>query len=234
MVDGRVEELHNEPPLTLKCLPRAGALELLLVGSAASLLEGDDLTIDISVSGHLPVVVRSVAAQVAHPCPNGGSTAQTVHLRGSNGARLFWTVEPLIVAAEGRHQNTFTVDMDHTSRTVAKDTVVLGRSSEEPSAVSVRTRLSAVHGNVLVLEDGLDTRLRGSHGPAGLNGNRVIANAVAVGWTPSPSAGSLPLAGGGALHRSLSVDAASAGDGVASAAQRWWHEAIGCDFVAGG
>ena len=79
---------------------------------------------------------------------------------------------------------------------------------------------------MLVLEDGLDTSLRGAHGPAGLRGNRVLSNVLAVGWTPAIEPATLPLAAGGALHRSLSTDACSGGPSVADAAKRWWSEAL--------
>lgn len=226
MVDGRVEELRNEPPLTIKCIQRAYELELLLVGSAASFLEGDDLTIEITVSGSMPVVVRSVAAQVAHPCPNGGSTAQTVALRSFDGGRLLWSVEPLIVAGGAAHTNSFSVSVDESSRAVVLDTVVLGRSSEDPRTALLCAHMSARHGEALVLDDGLDTSLRGAHGPAGLSGNRVLSNVLAVGWTPAIEPGTLPLAAGGALHRSLSADACSAGPSVTDATKRWWSEAV--------
>jgi urease accessory protein UreH len=213
---------------------RSNALELLLVGSAASLLEGDDLTIDIHVSGSVPVIVKSVAAQLAHPCPNGGSTKQAIRLRSTQGARVYWAVEPLIIAAGAEHNNEFLVDIDSQSFCVIHDTMLLGRSAERPQAAIVGTHMFISQACVPLLEDGLDTKSPGAHGPAGLHGMRFVSTVIAAGWCPSPlpglmpglMPGSMPLAGPGALLRSMGPDATSGGSAVANAAASWWAELI--------
>jgi urease accessory protein len=221
-----VETLRVEPPLTVKCIPRSGALELLLVGSAASLLEGDDLSICLSVSGDVPVVVRSVAAQVAHPCPNGGATRQRIRVTASKSARVLWDVEPLIIAGDANHSSEFLVDLDESSRVIVQDTVVLGRTGEAPFSSVFQTQTTVRRAATTVFEDGLDTSLRGAHGPAGLNGNRVLSNVVAIGWDPPLRSGSLALASGGRLARSLSVDASTATRSVADTVSCWWRSAV--------
>ena len=211
---------------------RRDGLELLLVGSAASLLEGDDLTIDIHASGRVPVIVKSVAAQLAHPCPNGGSTRQVVRLRITDGARVHWAVEPLIIAGGAEHHNEFHVEMDSGSACVIHDTMLLGRSAEVPRAAVVRTHLSIRQGCVPLLEDGIDVRSPGAHGPSGLHGRRFVSTVIAAGWRPPPVQGDMAFAGAGALLRSIGTDATSGGSVVAEASALWWAELVGQTAIA--
>jgi urease accessory protein len=212
---------------------RADSLELLLVGSAASLLEGDDLTIDIEVSGSVPVVVRSVAAQVAHPCPNGGSTRQAIQLRIADRARVYWAVEPLIIAAGAEHSNEFSVDIDSQSACVLHDTMLLGRSGEDPKTAVVCAQMFIKQACAPVLEDGLVTTLPGAHGPAGLHGMRFASTVIAAGWRPASAIlGVMALAGPGALRRSISPDATSGGSGLAETAASWWAELLQTPYLA--
>ena len=211
----------------MKATKRSDALELLLVGSAASLLEGDDLTIDIRATGRVPIIVKSVAAQVAHPCPNGGSTRQTIRLQIENGARLFWSVEPLIVAAAASHRNDFFVDLDSSGSAVIHDTFLLGRSAEDPRAAVLRSQMGITLDHIPLFEDGLDMAAAGAHGPSGLHHMRFVSTVIAAGWRPSAIPGCMPLAGEGSLVRSIGVDATSCGTGVADAAASWWAELLG-------
>jgi UreD urease accessory protein len=217
-----------EPPLTVKATKRGDALELLLVGSAASLLEGDDLTIDIEVSGRVPVIVKSVAAQVAHPCPNGGSTRQEIRLRMTDEARVYWAVEPLIIAAGAEHVNEFSIDIESQSACVVHDTMMLGRSAESPRAAIICAQMFIKQACVPLLEDGLGTTLPGAHGPAGLHGMRFVSTVIAAGWRPLtiPSSRTMALAGPGALLRSIGPDATSGGSTVADTATSWWAELL--------
>ena len=213
--------------MSVKATRRADGLELLLVGSAASLLEGDELLLDVRVSGVLPVIVRSVAAQVAHPCPAGGSTIQRIRLELVDHARVFWCVEPLIVTAGSRHRNEFLIDADPSSAAVVVDGTLLGRTNEDPASAALRAEVSCRFAGNVLLEDGIDTTLPGCFGPAGLNGRRFVSSAVALGWRPTLAAGdAMALAGEGAVLRRLGVEAASAGAVVADVASTWWSELL--------
>jgi urease accessory protein len=221
-VDGHLEFARCEPPLTVKATNRPDGLELLLVGSAASLLEGDDLTIDIRVTGTVPIIVKSVAAQVAHPCPNGGSTRQNIRVSIKGGARLFWSVEPLIIAAGANHQNNFLVELDSASTCVIHDTILLGRSAEDPQLAKLCAQMFVMHDGAVLFEDGFDTSTPGAHGPSGLNGMRFVSTAIAAGWRPFTDASQMCLAGEGSLVRTMGIDATSCGTVVSDAASSWW------------
>ena len=120
------------PPLTAKIRSGPDGPELLVVGSAASLLEGDELRITLVLGPRARLTVRTVAAQMAHPCPYGGSTAMHVTAAVGSGSRLVWWPEPTIVCGGGRHVATASVDLAAGATAVWVDELVLGRSGERP------------------------------------------------------------------------------------------------------
>jgi urease accessory protein len=161
-------------------------VELVLIGSAASLLEGDELDLDVEVtSGHL--TVRSVAAQLAHPCPHGGATRFAVAVTLGPRASLEWLPEPTVVCAGGRHQATARIALAPGARAVWRDELVLGRSGEPNAAVHVESDLRADHGGRALLRDGIDTSAPGAFGPAVLGAKARLVGAVHLLGTRGPS-----------------------------------------------
>lgn len=190
----------------------------------------------------MPVVIRSLAAQVAHPCVAGGSTFQSISITAEHSATVYWAVEPLIVAGGGRHNGTVTVNANGLSRVLFRDLAILGRSGEDVRSANLTTCTEARINGRLVFEDGLDTTDDGAHGPAGLAGDRVIGTVVSIGEDraiepaapidPLASAARLgkqptlrcsvsPLASGGTVIRSLSSDLSSA-QPIVDLSDNWW------------
>jgi urease accessory protein len=86
-----------------------GDVELVLVNAAATLLEGDRLTVYLVVGPGSTLAVRSVAAQLAHPCPGGGSTSLSIRAEVCRGGHLDWAPEPLVACGGCRHESDATV-----------------------------------------------------------------------------------------------------------------------------
>ena len=84
--------------MSAKLTAGAPHFELHVVSSAATLLEGDALQVELDVRPGASLTVRSVAAQLAHPCVRGGATALRVRASVAAGGRLAWLPEPTIVA----------------------------------------------------------------------------------------------------------------------------------------
>ncbi len=242
-----LEHFRAEPPLALKAINRVSFIELLLVGSAASLLEGDRLMMDCVIRGPVPVVIRSLAAQVAHPCLSGGSTFQSISITARDSATVYWAVEPLIVAGQARHEGVVNVDVDGSSRVLIRDIAILGRSGEDVRTAALATRTEARVDGRLVFEDGLDTMDGGAHGPAGLAGHRVIGTVASIGERrviePTPPIDPLqsargsaassglrwsvsPLAAEGMIIRSMSSDLSSA-QPIFELSDAWWQSMKG-------
>ncbi len=81
MAPDRLIELCGAPPLSAKLLSGASGPELVIVSSAASLLEGDELSIEVVLLPGARLTVTSAAAQMAFPCLHGGRTALGVRAR---------------------------------------------------------------------------------------------------------------------------------------------------------
>lgn len=167
-----VVRLETEPPLAAKILPGPA---LLLVGSAAGLLAGDLVRIDIDLAAGAHLTVRSTAATIAHPCRQGGSTSLEVDCRLGAGARLVWLPEPLIACAACDHSSRARLALAPRALATWLDTVTLGRSGEQPGRFS--QRLDVTLDGVALLRESLRVGrgADGWDGPAVLGPNRHFA-----------------------------------------------------------
>lgn len=199
-----------------------GRLTLWLVSSGASILEGDELCVSLRLRAGAHLAVRSVAAQLAHPCPEGGWGALTVEAEVGGGSRLRWAPEPVIVAAGAGYRATTEIDVATGTGATLRWTeeLVLGRTGEDPAAVRLDTATSIDADGRPRWRDGL-TSGPGWLGPAVLDGARYVAGTVDLGAPPhgaahpaatAPPGGGpapwLPLAGGGRSLRTLDRDPA--------------------------
>jgi urease accessory protein len=197
--DGRVVHLSCQPPVGAKVLPGP---ELLLVGTAAGLLEGDVVTIDVTVGAGSHLTVRSTAATLAHPCPRGGWTQLDVRAHVGPGASLHWRPEPLVACGGGRHRGESRIVLDSGATAVWREVVCLGRTGE--AAGVVETRVTADLDGHPLLRDGL----RVHPSPAVLGPARHVG-AVHVLGRRSEIAGGMQLHGPGTTVRALAADAAT-------------------------
>ena len=203
----RVTYLSCAPPLAAKALPGP---TLLLVGSAAGLLEGDRCTIRLRLGRGARLTVRTVAATLAHACPAGGSTAFDVEVDAGAGARLAWLPEPLVAHERCRHRSTARVSLAAGAAAVWTETVSLGRFGE--TAGDVELRLDVELNHTPLLRDGLRAgpSAPGSAGPAVLAGGRHVGTVALLGArTAGADPDVMALAGPGALARALADDAAT-------------------------
>lgn len=214
----RVVRLAAAPPLAAKVLAGPRGPELLLVGAAASLVEGDRLTVTLRLGPGARLVVRTAAATLAHPCPGGGATAFDVEADLGVGAGLAWLPEPLVAFAGCRHAGRARVRIGRGALAVWAETLALGRTGEEPGDVELR--LDAELDGVPLLRDGLrlGPSVPGWSGPAVLDGARHIGTVALLGTPAPPGFGSgddggdpggvLRLSGPGTLVRAVGPDGA--------------------------
>ena len=222
-----VTDLIARPPLAAKILYGvAGGPELILVGSAAALLEGDRLHVFLTLEPGTTLTVRSTAATLAHPCPGGGSTLSTVTAVVGAGAALAWLPEALVACAGCRHRSASTLRLEQGAAAVWYEACTLGRSGE--IAGEVNLRLDVTLGGAPLLRDGF----RGEAGasPAVLGGRRHLGNihllgkrlAVAPpGGPPALFPEVWKLAGPGATARCVATDAAELSRALHPARERF-------------
>ena len=189
--------------------------ELVLVGTAAGLLEGDTVTVDIELGPGARLTVVTTAATIAHPCPGGGNTTLLVECRLGPGATLAWLPEPLIACRGCCHISRSHVVLAPGAAAVWLESCTLGRSGEEPG--EVLQRLDVELDGIALLRESLGVGGRdggsGWAGPAVLGAARHLASLHLLGRRLSPDAWPLPpqgvmaLAGPGTTARFLATRA---------------------------
>jgi urease accessory protein len=192
-----------------------GAVEIVIVSSAASLLDGDRVRVDIDVRSGSSLTVRSVAAQLAYPAPAHGTSFEA-HLRVGDDADFTWVPEPLVVCAFGRHRTSLTVDLAGTGQVSLRDEVVLGRSGERASDTQLAATVMVRRDGRPLFVDGIDTSRPGAWGPAVLGDARYVGTVVETARIPAPGDGWIRLAHGGAVCRVLDHCVASGRQALAS------------------
>lgn len=150
---------------------------LWMVGSAATPVGDDDITVDLRVGPGVHAAVRSVAAMVVYAA-RGPGTAFTTRLHVADGATLVWQPEPVIVTARARHRGLLVADVASGGRLLADELVVLGRSDEAAGAFAATTDLRR-DGTPVSLTS-FDTAVPGWSGPGGTDGAKVIGNRVVL------------------------------------------------------
>ena len=221
-------ELHAAAPLAAKVRRSVEGPEVMIVGSAASLLEGDELRIELTLAEGARLTVTSVAAQLAHPCPGGGRTSVHVRADLAPGSQLDWRPEPTVVCAGGRHRARVEVVLAEGAEACWLDEVVLGRTGESPTNLRVASEMHVDGPGGPLLRDGLDTGAPGAHGPAVLGPSvRFVGARHAWGRrAPAGAAGSVvrfELAGEGTMWRVATADVAAGRAALAGVSGQGWR-----------
>lgn len=119
--------------------PRDGVVRVALVQTAASLLSGDRVRVDVRLGARARVELIEVAALVAHDVRGGDGATYDVDVTLDTGARLHWAAQPLVLAAGCALERRTTIRLGDGAAVLLRDTLVLGRADEE--AVALRSCL---------------------------------------------------------------------------------------------
>lgn len=186
---------------------------LWIVGSAATPVGEDDITIDLRVGEGVTAMVCSVAATLIY-AGRGDGTRFTTRLHVGSGATLIWQPEPVIVSARARHRSTLIVDVAAGGTLLTDELVVLGRSGEDAGAYLSVTDVRR-DGEPISLTS-FDTGTPGWSGPGGTAGAKVVGTRLVVRPPPAADTGLPPHVdrstvvlhpeGGGLLATTLAVD----------------------------
>lgn len=210
--DGRsvVRTLRSAAPLTL--VPARGRPLVHLVGSAASPLGGDELTLTVRVGAHACLTLAGIAATVALPGP--GVSRTTVRMELGEGATVEYLPEPTVVTRRARHESVLTVALGPGAHLRTRETVVLGRFGEPPGELT--TTLHVTRGRLPVLRQSLAVT------PEALFGKRVLASKLSTDDKRGVASGEwwsrTTLAAGGTLTTVLADDVVNALRHLANAA----------------
>jgi urease accessory protein len=216
----RLPVLRSQAPLVLRRTPDA----VYLVGGAAGPLGGDTLDLRIEVRERATLRLRTAAASVALPGPDGLESVLTVTVAVSPGGRLEYVPEPVVVSSGARHATIIDVALAEGAFLYLRDELILGRHGEPGG--SSRTSLRVTYAGRPLLRQALEVKGadQASLGPAILAGHRAVGAALWVdpaigigsravpalgggGWGVCPAVAVMPLAGPGILVTALAHDA---------------------------
>lgn len=209
---GGLPRLRSQAPLVLR--PTRDAV--YLVAAAGGPVGGDLLDLRIEVRAGAALRLRSVAASVALPGPDGGESVLTVTATVAKGGVLEHLPEPVVVADGARHTTDIKVDLAAGAALVLRDEIILGRHGERGGACRTRLRVD-YDGRPLLRHDvAVDGTDEVSLGPAVLAGRRAYGTLLSAGEFAAdrrPPASRvradvavMPLAGPGVLVTALAAD----------------------------
>lgn len=217
----RVHEMVECAPVAWRRTPDA----VYMVGTAASPVGRDDLTVSVRVLAGASLTLRSAAASVLW---SGAGTRQQIRVTVEEGAELVWSPEAMIATAGCAHRQLVSVELHPTARLRWRELVVLGRHGEAPGDVESRLRVTVAGTPVLHHVVAAGSGLAAWNGPAVLGSTKVLGQLVLAGpgmtavcpdagghcqWGAPATWSVTPLAGSGAL-----VTVAAGGLGAAESA----------------
>lgn len=211
---------------------RGTSARIALIGVSATLLAGDDLRIDVEAGPGVRIELIEPSGTVAYNA-RGRRADWTAGVRVGRAAQVVWAGAPFVTAHGANVRRHTEIDLDEGASMLLREMLVLGRSGEEGGRLSAATR-AMYAGRPLLVEE-LDLRDPGSRSAPGmLGGNRVLATAALLGIRPEHTTGryETPLAGPGALARSIAGDAHVATERLADT---WaaWRKFADAHLVAG-
>jgi urease accessory protein len=203
-----VTRSRGQVPLAARAVAGdARALRVALVQTAASLLSGDDVRVEVEVGPGAAVELATIGATVAYPASTRAhlSFSATVAAHG----RLAWLPQPLVLAGGSDVSSVVELDLAEGAAALTRELLVLGRHGEPAGRYDGVTRCDLagaplLRDSVLVAPTSIASRV-------GLDGATAYLSLALLGLDRdgSPIAGELELAGPGRLVRATAADAAS-------------------------
>lgn len=170
----RIHEMTETAPLAWRRTPDA----VYMVGTAASPVGSDDVTVSLRVLADASITLRSAAASVLW---SGAGTRQGVRVTVEAGAELIWSPEPLIATTGCNHRQAVSVELHPTSRLHWRELIVLGRHGETPGDLESALRVTVAGTPLLHHVVAVGSGHPGWDGPAVLGSTKVLGQLVVAG-----------------------------------------------------
>jgi urease accessory protein len=178
-VDGvdRLVDVRSEPPVAIR---QAGP-RLLLVGSAAAPLGGDELELEVVLGPAASAEIGSAAAAMVWPGVSGAPSRSSVSIEVGAGGALTWWPEPTVVVTGARHTVRTRCRLEAGSRLMLVEEVVLGRTGEPAGDVTVDLRVEVLGRPLLHHVEHFGPSTPGWGSVAAAGGARHVLTALVVG-----------------------------------------------------
>jgi urease accessory protein len=192
------------------------------VQTAATLVSGDDCAIELELGPNASLDILETGATIAHHVRDGPPARMRIDILLGAGARLRWLGRPLVLAAGCALHRTTHVDLADGARALLRETVVLGRSGQQPGALTSRMR--ATLGGRPLLHEQLDTSdLALLRSPVVAGEAEVLDTLLLLGDRGEELPGSTQLAGPGTVWRSLAPRGTDPDGPALAVARAWWR-----------
>ena len=175
---------------------RPGVVRVALVAAGALLLAGDEVRIEVAVSGPVRVEIVETAGTVAYGM-RGGRARWDVDINLSDGASLQWYAEPFVVSADADVTRTTTARLATGCTANLRESLILGRQGETGGTLRTTTRVW-LDDEPLLAED-LDFR----NTWATLGTARCLDTVTTLGYRLPEDPQTLQLEGPGSIARQL-------------------------------
>ena len=133
----------------------AGWARVALVQSRASLLEADDVALEVDVQAGAALELVEIGAMLAHSARHGREASVTARARVEDGGRLIWLGQPLIIGAGAAVRSELAIELAAGALMLRGESVVLGRAGEECGSLCAHTRVT--HDSSVLLDETLET-----------------------------------------------------------------------------
>ncbi len=178
----RLTLMRDAAPFAFRATPEA----VYLVGTAASPVGNDDISLEIEVEAGAALCVRAAASMIAWA--STGSSLE-INVRVGHGGHLDWHLPPLIASSSCRFFQLVKADLAAGATMHWAEEVVLGRHGELPGRLGLR--LDVDYDGAPLLRHQLDVGpgVAGWDGPAVLGANRAAGLVVVAGRALIPAPG---------------------------------------------
>lgn len=191
-------------------------LTVALVPTTALLLDGDRVAVDVRIGAGTRLRILEVAGTVAYSGAGRGASYST-RVEVQAGGAVVWDAKPFVLTAGARVARDVAVHLEAGARACLRETIVLGRTGEEPGRMQARTRIYDAVAPVLIE----DLNIGADHGLPGILGRAKVLDQVTLVGVRPPDAdpSTLHLARPAAVHRRLAHAAHQAA--LDEVAERW-------------
>lgn len=158
----------GEPPFHLQRIGRADTvpLQVLISGSCAGPLGGDQYTVDIDVGAGAALEFTSATAAVALPSSDRQPSRITTHIHVDTGGRLIWAPQPTICGGDSRHHTTTIIELGQDAGLIYRETLLLGPHGMPPAEAVTHIRATLNGKPLWDHETALGKDIPGGTGPA--------------------------------------------------------------------
>jgi len=198
---------------------RSSAARVALLQPTASLLRGDEVTIQVNVGPGARLELLDVAGIVAHPTRGGPPARLRTVIELGPGAWLEWDAKPLVLCEGCDLRRAITIDMDDGATVLLRDTLVFGRAAEQPGVF--KTRTVATYAGAPLHQEALDTSETDALRSEAVIGPARVLDTVAIYGARRPGHGVLQLAGPGSMLMVAAPNAADAHKAVDPSFRDW-------------